>query len=352
MTRNVLTIGIVDTHIRIRDIKQALAFNDDPEIKIVFFATRPRRENLRMFKNLNNTTYYHMRNYRVLRDACKSEGIDLIHYHRHKPMLSKYHPRGIPRVLEVHDTGYANTRKREEKIEMKALNMADGIICVSPAMLEYIDNRHPRIKVKNKAIVVYSYPSHKMLPKPNAEMPENFYRCIYQGGIVNSFNKDSKYNHRYYYPYFEALCKNGINIDVYPSHRNVFDFEKYVCISGLEMKQSVSALELYNIIRDYDFGFIGYNRRCNAPVMDMAMPNKLFEYIACGIPVMTMNYSSLAKFVTDTGTGIVVDDDMSLPARFDSKMVQAKMRCLEIGRNYVMEKQTDKIKKFYRRIIS
>ena len=38
------------------------------------------------------------------------------------------------------------------------------------------------------------------------------------------------------------------------------------------------------------------------------MPNKLFEYIACGLPVVTFPHQSLKRFINTHDLGVIVDN--------------------------------------------
>jgi glycosyltransferase involved in cell wall biosynthesis len=62
-----------------------------------------------------------------------------------------------------------------------------------------------------------------------------------------------------------------------------------------------------DLLPEYDFGWAGFNVGLNAAHLDTALPNKLFEYLGCGLPVLTMGHRALTELVTEEGVG------MSLP---------------------------------------
>ena len=49
----------------------------------------------------------------------------------------------------------------------------------------------------------------------------------------------------------------------------------------------------------------------------VAFPNKLFEYIAAGVPVVAINADECADFITEYGFGIVVKDLYELAERWE-----------------------------------
>jgi glycosyltransferase involved in cell wall biosynthesis len=57
----------------------------------------------------------------------------------------------------------------------------------------------------------------------------------------------------------------------------------------------------------YDFGWAGFNSALNAAHLDTALPNKAFEYLACGLPVITLPHRALARLVDEERIGVVLD---------------------------------------------
>ena len=52
-------------------------------------------------------------------------------------------------------------------------------------------------------------------------------------------------------------------------------------------------------ITKYDFGWAGFNNATNKKHLDVTLPNKLFEYIACGLPVLSFPHRTQKKFIMD-----------------------------------------------------
>jgi SAM-dependent methyltransferase len=72
--------------------------------------------------------------------------------------------------------------------------------------------------------------------------------------------------------------------------------------------------ELLDMVGRHDWGLVGNTTKTKE--WDVAMPNKLFEYMATGVPVVAMNAADCARFVKDTGVGIAVDGPEELGSRW------------------------------------
>ena len=67
------------------------------------------------------------------------------------------------------------------------------------------------------------------------------------------------------------------------------------------------------VLPAYDFGWAGFNAALNAAHLDTALPNKAFEYVGCGLPVITLRHRALARLVEEEQIGVVLDrvEDLS-----------------------------------------
>ena len=65
----------------------------------------------------------------------------------------------------------------------------------------------------------------------------------------------------------------------------------------------------------YDFGWAGFNPELNKPHLDTALPNKIFEYLACGLPVLAFPHRAIRRLLDDEGLGIVVAHPQEIAAK-------------------------------------
>ena len=65
----------------------------------------------------------------------------------------------------------------------------------------------------------------------------------------------------------------------------------------------------------YDFGWAGFNPELNGPHLDTALPNKAYDYLACGLPVLTLGHRALARMIEAEGVGLSLDSPDDLGRR-------------------------------------
>lgn len=285
-------------------------------------------------------------NWKDLSMLCSLKKIDVIHTHNHPDDLGQWalavrNLKGIPVVHEIHDMAYehaSNSAKQKERVVIPDVN---ELITVGPSMRKLIIDKY-----KKDSTIIYAYPNRNMLPKIS-----DFYtpkRGIYQGGIRMRSDPKSKFNHRYYGDIFKKLVSQGLTIDVYPAYPL-----KFQGILGINFKKYDPDMKnLYKTISNYGFEFVGYNQT-GSGVMDIAMPNKLFEAIACGVPVVAMDYHDIAKFVRKNNVGVVIDKNtLRLPSNYEEKIKKCRANLERNRNNYTMETQLIKINKIYRRALN
>ena len=79
------------------------------------------------------------------------------------------------------------------------------------------------------------------------------------------------------------------------------------------------------------------------------LPNKAFEYIACGLPILTFPHRTLKDFVEKEKVGIVVDD-----LNFKEKLVDAedlRENVMKKRFDYTVEGKINDLTDFYEKII-
>ncbi len=116
----------------------------------------------------------------------------------------------------------------------------------------------------------------------------------------------------------KALKAAGIVFNLYvpgkdgqlQDHRKLYR-DIAVMHRGLKYEELLSAMGFY------DWGLCGNIRRYRE--WDLAMPNKLFDYLAGGIPVIALNAKETGAFVERHGVGISVSSIDELKERWDER---------------------------------
>lgn len=90
---------------------------------------------------------------------------------------------------------------------------------------------------------------------------------------------------------------------------------------------AVDPSEVVPLIKAADAGVCGVENTCLS--YDFSMPNKLFEYIHAGVPVIVPDLTEMRRFVEDESVGVVVDDFSS-----SVKIREAISMCIEKREKY------------------
>lgn len=246
--------------------------------------------------------------------------INLIHCHNAPDSLTniciKLFKNKIPIVHDIHDLMSARDTFYEDGVEdgeterdileeeRIAVEQSDAVITVAGEIFNQIKSHG--FKLIDNHLIYHNYIPKSFIPKTNTNKKidlENKLKIVYQGFI--SSDPDSHY---YFNDIFKNLAGQGFEIHIYPS-RNNQDYR----ILAEENKNVIyhdhlRPDELYKELVNYDFGWTGFNASVNLRHLDTVMPNKLFEFISCGLPILSLPHKSLKRFIESNKVGAVVDD--------------------------------------------
>jgi len=147
-------------------------------------------------------------------------------------------------------------------------------------------------------------------------VPEAFYSegmdeiwiggVLYQGGLTASFQYNEKQNFNDFYNLeetFKALMENGISVVAY-TYPNKETLDHYNRL-GVHAYKQIPYAKLMERMPSFEYGLLGNVRPTR--VWDLAMPNKLFDYIAAGLPILALKTKTAGAFVEKHGLGISCD---------------------------------------------
>jgi glycosyltransferase involved in cell wall biosynthesis len=221
----------------------------------------------------------------------------------------------IPVIHDVHDlqslrrTPYENgfpQPTETARLERRAIEESAAVVTVSDELLGEIRARYavngralvfPNYALRSDVPRVAAFPRHRNGTRP---------RLVYQGTLsTNGGHYDVR-------AIFAALAAEGVSLDVYPS-REVSEYRELAArVDGLTYHETVDPATLLSRLPRYDFGWAGFNDGLNAAHLDTALPNKLFEYLACGLPVLALRHRAIARFLRERGLGIALDSPADL----------------------------------------
>lgn len=209
----------------------------------------------------------------------------------------------LPVVHDVHDlqslrrTPYEDGFPEPEEplvLERRAVEGSTALVTVSDELLAEIGLRH---RLPAHTLVFPNYALRRDVPETVAARPApGRPRLVYQGTLsTNGGHYDLR-------EIFASIGAQGMELHVYPSRA----VEGYDDVPGVRVHATLTPAELLRTLSCYDLGWAGFNATLNAAHLDTALPNKAFEYVASGLPVLTLRHRALARFLDERGLGVSI----------------------------------------------
>ncbi|MGH3082725.1 MAG: glycosyltransferase [Gaiellaceae bacterium] len=246
-----------------------------------------------------------------LRAAREEFRPDLIHSHNLPDSLTvialELFAGRVPVVHDVHDlqslrrTPYEDGFPEPDEpltLEQRAIEECSALVAVSEELLEEI---HARYHVTAPTLAFANYALRRDLPSvlPPAERRNGHPpRLVYQGTLSTNGG------HYDLVGIFRAIVGEGLLLDVYPSRPVSAYSELAAELPGLRVHATLPPSRLLAALPAYDFGWAGFNSALNGAHLDTCLPNKLYEYVGCGLPVLTLGHRALSRLVGDGGLGL------------------------------------------------
>jgi glycosyltransferase involved in cell wall biosynthesis len=289
----------------------------------------------------------------ALPDVIEEFAPDLIHSHNlpdELTVLALDATAGrIPVIHDVHDMQSLRRTPYEDgfpepadplALERRAVEESAALVAVSP---ELVDALAARYRLPRRVVAYANYALARGLPPqaPRAPRRDGPPRIVYQGTLsVNGGHYDLR-------ELFAAIAAQDVELDVYPAR----DAPEYRSIPGIRMHATLPAAQLQRALAGYDWGWAGFNAALNGQHLDTALPNKLYEYLACGLPVITLDHRALRRMLREEGVGIALDDPGELTAALAASDYAALRERVAAARTrFTVEHQVDRIAALYREV--
>jgi glycosyltransferase involved in cell wall biosynthesis len=255
-----------------------------------------------------------------------------------------------PAILDVHDSMLVRVKPEEEgKVrisidERNNFQLADGLVFVNEPMANFVRDE---FKLPQPWLALPSY------------VPIQFYRIDpfqYLGGVVYEGRVDlptelSKEMEFFSYCDYTKLADQfkeaGVAFNIYTPRKDKAIQEHYKDRAAWQ-----GSHEYHNLIRKigrHDWGLVGNVDK--HPAWEMALPNKLFEYIAAGVPVVCMNAPVAGELVEKHGVGIHVESVDELKRRWKEHRVCRRNVALK-GHSFCMENHIGGLESLYEDVLN
>jgi glycosyl transferase family 4 len=282
---------------------------------------------------------------------------DLIHSHNLPDELTvlalKVTGGQVPVIHDVHDfQSLRNTPYRDGfaepedplRLEKEAIEESAALITVSDELLTRIAARHqlpPHHLVFGNYAVGASLPI--VLPPPSRPRTRPW-RVVYQGTL---FSDGGHYDLR---DIFRQIMDAGVALHLYPGR----PAPEYAALPRIRCHATLAPNALLHALPAYDFGWAGFNATLNAVHLDTVLPNKLYEYLGCGLPILTLRqHEALDRFVRTHGVGLSLREPAELaPALHAADVPTLRRRVADLRETLTVERNIHRLVGFYEAILS
>jgi glycosyltransferase involved in cell wall biosynthesis len=300
--------------------------------------------------------WYRLRNGLVqdLRRAVAGFRPDVIHSHNLPDSLTvlalEVTEGRIPIVHDVHDLQSLRRTPYEDgfpepcdplALEKVAVEGSTALVTVSDELLGEIGARH---SLPAQVLAFPNYALRRDLPPelPPPDRPRNgALRLVYQGTLARN---NGHYDLR---ELFAAITAANVKLDVYPN-RPAPDYGGL----GVRLRRKLPPARLLASLPAYDLGWAGFNATLNGVHLDSALPNKVFEYVGCGLPVLTLRHKALARMVEARGIGVVLDGLENLREQLEAlDLVGLRRQVADVRFDFTVEARIGEVARLYESVV-
>lgn len=204
----------------------------------------------------------------------------------------------IPYILTISDMASLRTddvvkRRRLWELEKAAIQKAGGVLFNSEFIMQYCQQR---IKNMPPAETIHLRPLREDLNfSPLLKLKGK--HLVYAGGLKAKWSqRKNKAGYRAYHEIFKAFICADWTVHVYTIPAMQPRLKHYQKLGCVVHQYVPEGKELYRELSQYTAGLQGYNiqgiPQSSLNYMYMSMPNKLWEYLAAGIPTIGVNPGS------------------------------------------------------------
>ena len=284
---------------------------------------------------------------------------DLIHSHNLPDVLTvlalELVDDAIPLVHDIHDLqSLRHTPYRDGfpepvdplDLERSAIEGASAVITVSPELVDVIRARY---ELPDRALVLgnLALRRDRVLELPQHARDGRSPTVVYEGSLSTD---GSHYDLR---ELFRGVVRSGVALAIHPS-RPAPEYEVLSTESpNIRCYAPLDPAALMRTIPRYDLGWAGFNSTLNAAHLDTVLPNKLYEYLGSGLPVVTLReHLALRRFVEREGVGVVLDDVSDLAdAVRDLDLTSLRQAVAEKRHRFTFEAQIGEVIDLYRDLV-
>lgn len=254
-----------------------------------------------------------------------------------------------PVVWDLHDLVSDRDFIVRDDEELEIRN-ADAIITQGMGYLKLMKERRPDLAKKGLIDYCLSAVPRIFWPELNSPLvmhgAKKFGGLVYEGGLASGLGGGNEFRYRWWLPIMEQLVK--VNIPVTAHVAGGGDYSLYQK-AGVRVVPPHPYISMMQQLTLYDWGLCG--NAVHHPAFDKAWPNKLFEYLSAGLPIIVHDSKEVAEFVKEEGIGVVVDNAKDIE-RVYSTAPKYKDAVMKARQKYCMENEIQKVINIYNKLLS
>lgn len=352
-----MNIVMVANHCCIRVQKMALPLIEKGhEVHLIGAKVPDQHEQYKTFSLCSDTEQF----LEAIRLHARAGDVDVFHCHNEpswfvsavKEITEK------PVILDVHDSYLARSTPKEATEALDAqdnhvrvlteernnFQLADGLVFPGDDFRALVS---AEFKLDQPALTLPSY------------VPKRFYQystpdwhggLVYEGKVNLPEEAKGTAKGFVYCDYTDVATRSaslGLDFHLYAG-RSDEKFRKHYEGKAFIHRPLVYQELVYHIGR-HDWGLVGNS----LPTTEwrVAMPNKLFEYMASGVPIVSMNAAHCSRFIEEHGLGITVGGPEELAERWKEHR-ECRKRVFKERQKWSMNAHIHKLENFYEELIS
>jgi glycosyltransferase involved in cell wall biosynthesis len=284
---------------------------------------------------------------------------DLIHSHNLPDVLTVLAlglvDGAIPLVHDIHDLQSLRATPYHDgfpepvdplALERAAIEGAAAVITVSPELVDVVNARYA---LPDRTLVLgnLALRRDRVIDLPERYDETSPRTVVYEGSLAAD---GGHYDLR---DIFRSVANAGLSLAIHPS-RLVAEYVDLALVSErIRCHDSLDPATLMRTLPRYDLGWAGFNATLNSAHLDTVLPNKLYEYLGAGLPVITMrDHLALSRFVDREGVGIVLDDIADIGEAVRELDMPAVRQTVAATRDrYTFEAQVGQVIELYRDLV-
>lgn len=175
-------------------------------------------------------------------------------------------------------------------LEKDSLKYMNGVITVCDENSKRLENEYG---YKGKQVTIYNSPSKEFFDFKRFELKRKYTTIAYHGYINTERNLDNVLD--------VGKEFNELKFEIWGSGVLLKELkQKYSKYSNIEFFGEYNLTDLKSIIKSTDIGILPY---ILSPHIHNTISNKMFDYMACGIPVLTSKSNAMMNLISKTGCG-------------------------------------------------